>query len=61
MDQMAMFKKAQEMAKKKQTLDSKLAAEDFKGKGADGKVTATVKFIGLESGAEMVAVETVDN
>ena len=44
MDQMAMFKKAQEMAKKKQTLDSELASEDFKGKGADGKVTATVKF-----------------
>jgi hypothetical protein len=44
MDQLAMFKKAADMAKKKQTLDSELAAETFEGMSADGKVTATCKF-----------------
>jgi hypothetical protein len=44
MDQLAMFKKAQEMAKKKQQLDNELAAETFTGSAADGKVTVTCKF-----------------
>merc|ERR1719343_397880 len=44
MDQLAMFKKAQEMAKKKQQLDQELAAETFTGGAADGKVTVSCKF-----------------
>jgi DNA-binding protein YbaB len=44
MDQLAMFKKAQEMAKKKQTLDNELASETFPGTAADGKVTVDCKF-----------------
>merc|ERR1712194_374901 len=44
MDQLAMFKKAQEMAKKKNDLDKELASETFAGSGADGKVTAQCKF-----------------
>lgn len=45
MDQLAMFKKAQEMAKKKQTLDQELASETFEGVAADGKVKASCKFV----------------
>ena len=44
MDQLAMFKKAQEMAQKKQKLDKELAAESFKGTAADGKVSVSCKF-----------------
>ena len=44
MDQLAMFKKAADMAKKKQALDKELAAETFEGQAADGKVTAMCKF-----------------
>ena len=44
MDQLAMFKKAADMAKKKQALDNELAAETFEGQSADGKVTAMCKF-----------------
>jgi len=44
MDQLAMFKKAQEMAKKKQELDQELGAETFTGGAADGKVTVSCKF-----------------
>merc|ERR1719437_335273 len=45
MDQLAMFKKAQEMAKKKQQLDKELASESFEGVAADGKVKAICKFV----------------
>jgi hypothetical protein len=45
MDQLAMFKKAQEMAQKKKKLDDELAAMEFTGTAADGKVTGTFKFI----------------
>ena len=45
MDQLAMFKKAQEMAKKKQKLDQELSSETFKGVAADGKVEASCKFV----------------
>lgn len=45
MDQLAMIKKAQEMAQKKQKLDAELAAMVFIGTGADGKVTAKFKYI----------------
>jgi len=44
MNQLAMFKKAQEMAQKKQTLDQDLAKEIFKGSAANGKVTVDCKF-----------------
>mmetsp|Transcript_7119 Transcript_7119/g.17863 ORF Transcript_7119/g.17863 Transcript_7119/m.17863 type:complete len:166 (+) Transcript_7119:125-622(+) len=44
MDQLAMFKKAQEMAKKKNQLDDELAAENFTGKSADGQVTVSCSF-----------------
>merc|ERR1712087_14593 len=44
MDQLAMFKKAQEMAQKKQKLDNELASESFTGSAADGKVTIQCKF-----------------
>jgi hypothetical protein len=45
MDQLAMFKKAQEMAQKKKQLDEELKKMDFTGKGADGKVTGSFKFV----------------
>ena len=44
MDQLAMFKKAQEMATKKKKLDDELASETFTGKSADGKVVASCSF-----------------
>ena len=44
MDQLAMFKKAQEVAQKKKELDTELAKMDFQGTGADGKVKATFKY-----------------
>ena len=44
MDQLAMFKKAQEMAQKKQKLDQELATETYEGIGADGKVTVSCSF-----------------
>ena len=49
MDQMAMFKKAQEMASKKQKLDAELQAETFMGEGADGKVKVSFKFIPVKN------------
>ena len=44
MDQLAMFKKAQEIAQKKQKLDTELSSESFGGAAADGKVTVSIKF-----------------
>ena len=44
MDQLAMFKKAQELASKKKKMDDELAAEKFEGSAADGKVKAICKF-----------------
>merc|ERR1712224_48994 len=44
MDQLAMFKKAQEIAQKKQKLDKELAGEKFEGSTADGKVTVSFKY-----------------
>ena len=49
MDQMAMLKKAQEMASKKQQLDQELQKEVFEGVGADGKVTANFKFVPVKN------------
>lgn len=45
MDQLAMFKKAQEMASKKKEMDAELSKLDFEGTGADGKVKAIFKYI----------------
>lgn len=49
MDQLAMFKKAQEMATKKNKLDVELAEMDFGGVSADGKVKATFKFVPIKN------------
>lgn len=43
MDQLGMFKKAQEIAQKKKNIENELAKIDYTGTAADGKVTATVK------------------
>lgn len=45
MDQLAMFKKAQEMAQKKKKLDEELMIETFIGEGADGKVKGSFKYV----------------
>mmetsp|Transcript_48946 Transcript_48946/g.72766 ORF Transcript_48946/g.72766 Transcript_48946/m.72766 type:complete len:174 (-) Transcript_48946:358-879(-) len=45
MDQIAMLKKAQEVASKKMAMDKELAKEDHVGSGADGKVKVTIKYI----------------
>ena len=45
MDQLAMFKRAQEVAQMKLKLDNELAAESFEGVGADGKVKAMCKMM----------------
>jgi DNA-binding protein YbaB len=48
MDQLAMFKKAQEMAQKKAKLDLELATLDFQGT-VEGKVTAQFKFVPIKN------------
>ena len=45
MDQLAMFKKAQEIAKKKQDLDKEIAEMEIIGSAADGKIKVTVQYI----------------
>ena len=45
MDQLAMFKKAQEIAQKKQTLDKELADEKILGTAADGNIEIKVQYI----------------
>eukprot|EP00558_Chaetoceros_sp_UNC1202_P007228 CAMPEP_0197247488 /NCGR_PEP_ID=MMETSP1429-20130617/29226_1 /TAXON_ID=49237 /ORGANISM="Chaetoceros sp., Strain UNC1202" /LENGTH=173 /DNA_ID=CAMNT_0042708405 /DNA_START=69 /DNA_END=590 /DNA_ORIENTATION=- len=45
MDQLAMFKKAQEIAKKKADLDKDIAAMDIIGSAADGKIKVTVQYV----------------
>ena len=45
MNQLAMFKKAQEVAQKKKKLDEELMAESFEAEAADGKVKATFKYV----------------
>jgi DNA-binding protein YbaB len=45
MDQLAMLKKAQEVATKKNKLDQELATVDFKGSSTNGKVTAVFKYV----------------
>jgi len=45
MDQLAMFKKAQEMASKKANLDKELQQVDIVGAAADDKIKVTVKYV----------------
>ena len=45
MDQLAMFKKAQEMAQKKQKLDLELQKMDFVGTAVDGNVKVSFKYV----------------
>jgi len=45
MDQLAMFKKAQELAQKKNALDKELAEEKITGTAADGNIEITIKYI----------------
>lgn len=45
MDQLAMFKKAQEIAKKKQDLDKKIAEMEIIGSAADGNIKVTVQYV----------------
>ena len=45
MDQLAMFKKAQEIAKKKNDLDKEIAAMDIIGSAADEKIKVTVQYV----------------
>merc|ERR1712150_101763 len=45
MDQLAMFKKAQEMAQKKNKIDEELKKMDFSGSAAEGRVTAAFKYV----------------
>lgn len=44
-DQLAMLKKAQELASKKKEIEKDLQAMEFQGSAADGKVTATMKYV----------------
>jgi len=45
MDQLAMFKKAQEVASKKNDLDKELSKTETIGLAADGKVKITIKYM----------------
>ena len=45
MDQLAMFKKAQELAQKKNNLDKELAKEKIIGTAADGNIEITIQYV----------------
>eukprot|EP00986_Skeletonema_menzelii_P013451 scaffold7852_cov151-Skeletonema_menzelii.AAC.16 len=45
MDQLAMFKKAQEIATKKKKLDDELSNETITGTSAEGNIEITVKYV----------------
>jgi DNA-binding protein YbaB len=45
MDQLAMFKKAQELSQKKTEIDKELANEKIVGTAADGNIKVTIKYI----------------
>lgn len=49
MDQLGMFKKAQEMAQKKAKLDEELTLMNFEGIGAEGKVKASFKYVPISN------------
>jgi DNA-binding protein YbaB len=45
MDQLAMFKKAQDLMQKKKKLDEELQRESFEGVSSDGKVKVIIKYL----------------
>ena len=45
MNQLAMFKKAQEIASKKQAIEKELQLLSFDGTSSNGKVTASMKYL----------------
>ena len=45
LDQLAMFKKAQEIAGKKKEIEKELSSMEFKGTGADDKVTVSMQYV----------------
>ena len=45
MDQLAMFKKAQELAQKKNNLDKELAKEKIMGTAAEGNIEITIQYV----------------
>ena len=45
MDQLAMFKKAQELSQKKTEIDKEIANEKIVGTAADGNIKVTIKYI----------------
>merc|ERR1719223_1843239 len=45
MDQLAMFKKAQELASKKNDLDKEIAEMEIIGSAADGSVKVTIQYV----------------
>ena len=49
MDQLAMFKKAQEMAQKKKKLDEELMKMDFVGQSPNGKVKGHFKYVPISN------------
>ena len=49
MDQLAMFKKAQEMAQKKKKLDDELTKVDFTGSSSGATVTGTFKYVPISN------------
>ena len=49
MDQLAMFKKAQEMAQKKKALDEDLMKMDFVGQSDNGKVKGHFKYVPISN------------
>jgi len=49
MDQLAMFKKAQEMAQKKKKLDDDLMKMDFVGQSDNGKVKGHFKYVPISN------------
>lgn len=49
MDQLAMFKKAQEMAQKKKKLDDELTKIDFTGSSSGATVTGTFKYVPISN------------
>ena len=63
MDQLAMFKKAQEVASKKGELDKEIQQMDIIGSGADDKIKVTVKYVPAQlpvnpnPGYDVVAVD----
>jgi DNA-binding protein YbaB len=67
MDQLAMFKKAQEVAQKKQALDKELQEMDFKVTAAGGGVSAVFKYVPIKNPMdpnpdyEMVTLEFDDD